>query len=144
MKDNAFDHPKGDESIFYSLESRKINTTFDVDDIHLSIDELVPSGLIINELVTNAIKYAFNGIEKPQIHVAVKDKGPGRYLLSVGDNGIGMGGSGNLGGPDTLGLKIVAILSKQLNSKIEIDTSGGTLISLLCCFTDAGRASGSL
>ena len=116
----------------YSLDVNNINATFDVDDIHLSIDELVPSGLIINELVTNAIKYAFDGIEEPQVHVAVKDKGPGSYLLSVSDNGIGMGVTGNLGDSDTLGLKIVNILSNQLNGKIEIDTSGGTSISVLC------------
>jgi PAS domain S-box-containing protein len=97
--------------------------------IDLTIDQAIPCGLIINELVTNALKYAFppGWRGDPDIEITVTEKG-GMVELAVGDNGVGLPESIDFNTTKTLGLSLVPVLARQLMGSAEVYRSGGTRI----------------
>jgi len=107
--------------IFYKA---KIKKKLEIENIHLDIDTAIPLGLIINELVTNALKYAFpTGKGTITIKLTTqKDK----IELIIVDDGIGLPESIDIEKTETLGLKLVNILTMQLNGKISLKTRPGT------------------
>ena len=121
--------------IINSYDSAKsIKTIVDAHGITLDLSRATPGGLIINELMTNSLKYAFPSsfdCEKIrgspctiEVHLIQDDSA---YILTVRDNGIGLPGDLDVGTTKTLGLKLVNFLSKhQLRSSIEIHADMGT------------------
>ena len=99
--------------------------TTDVDELILDIDTAMPLGLIMNELITNAFKYAFQGIESGELQISLKNKSD-HLLLIVKDNGKGMPVEGDLGELESFGLKLVQSLAKQLKAEVEFVTEKGT------------------
>jgi two-component sensor histidine kinase len=98
-----------------------------VDDSSLSGDDSVSLGLIVTELVINALKHAFPGERKGRIIVSYQSQGP-NWTLAVGDNGVGMP-QNSAGG---LGTSIIEALSKRLGARIRIsDTKPGTTVSIV-------------
>ncbi|EIM25352.1 signal transduction histidine kinase [Microvirga lotononidis] len=101
----------------------------DLEPVQLRPDRAVPLGLILNELVTNCIKYAVK--EQPDAFIKVRfrsDLGTSEALLSVQDNGPGMGELR----PGSLGLRLVRSLAGQLSGRINIDSSAsGTEVTLI-------------
>ena len=92
---------------------------FDVtcSDVELDLERAILSGLIINELVTNAVKYAFKGINDPRITLRLTQEGA-RIVLEIRDNGIGME-SDSVAGEKSLGKKIVnTLVTLQLKGEI--------------------------
>ncbi|KWT86736.1 sensor histidine kinase [Candidatus Magnetominusculus xianensis] len=112
--------------IFFTVDRDKINVNFEVPDIHVGIDTAIPCGLIINELFTNIIKYAFKGRDRGEISIRLSETGLDMLELIIGDNGVGMPEGIDIGKTKSLGLKVVTILSKQLRGTVEIDRGGGT------------------
>ncbi len=110
---------------FYSLKSRLITLKVISDDITMDIDSAIPCGLLINELLSNSIKYAFPDGREGNIiiNMHIKD---GYYVLSVEDDGIGFPKEIDFMNPSTLGLQIVQTLTQQLDGKIELETNGFT------------------
>lgn len=108
----------------YGIESENIKTEINLEDLKIDIDTAIPCGLIINELVTNSIKYAFpdkKGILKVELK-PVSD-----YIeLIVADNGIGLTSDITLENTNTLGLKMVNSLVHQLEGTLELNRTGGT------------------
>lgn len=105
----------------------RVDLSLDVDDISLTIDTLVPCGLIINELLSNAYKYAFAGREGEAMKIALslkKQKGGG-LVLNISDNGAGLPESFDIEKPTGLGLKLVNALTAQLDGKLEARSNGG-------------------
>ena len=98
----------------------------DVADVELDLDRAIPCGLIINELVSNALKHAFPGGRTGTVRVELQAHGIGRYTLSVADDGIGLAAGAETG--DTLGLQLVRDLADQLRGRIEVTSDGGTRI----------------
>jgi two-component sensor histidine kinase len=103
--------------------------------VDVGLDIAVPCGLVLNELITNAYKHAFPG-GKPragngncEITVTVKQDG-GACTLLVADNGVGLPAGMNLENPETLGLRLVKMLSQQINGAIELDRTHGTTFRL--------------
>lgn len=93
-----------------------------------SIDTITPIGLIINELITNVIKYAFpDKIQNPQLTVSFVKK-EGNYELRVSDNGIGISNQNN---PDSFGLKLIQSLAKKLKATVSFENNNGTTVTLL-------------
>jgi two-component sensor histidine kinase len=93
-----------------------------------SIDTITPIGLIINELITNVIKYAFpDKIKNPQLTVSFLKK-EGNYELRVSDNGIGISNQNN---PDSFGLKLIHSLAKKLKAAVSFENNNGTTVTLL-------------
>jgi two-component sensor histidine kinase len=94
--------------------------------IRLDINTAIPCGLIINELISNALKHAFQGGAEGRLAICFSEAAPGYLLLSVCDNGIGLPSQCQVGS-DSLGLHLVTILAEdQLHGSIFIDCSEGT------------------
>lgn len=97
----------------------------DIEDLNLSIDDAIPLGLIANELITNSIKYAFQGQKEKKISIQLKLKNES-LIFSVGDNGIGMSSQNKNG----FGLQIIRSLSRQMRAEQKIDLENGTKVEL--------------
>ncbi|HEX7467638.1 MAG TPA: histidine kinase dimerization/phosphoacceptor domain -containing protein [Methanobacterium sp.] len=109
---------------YYSTSS--IQTKIDVEqDIVLNMDTAVPCGLIINELVTNSIKFAFTGKENGRIYIKLYSE-DGFFTMIIGDNGIGLPEGLDIDNPQKLGLQLVRTLIDQLEGKVEFDGKNGT------------------
>ncbi len=102
----------------YSTKKSQIMPILELDDIFMNIETGIPSGIIINELVSNSLKHAFPEDNKGTIFVGLKDKG-NVYELTVSDDGVGIPENFNLDEtPETLGLMLVKSLINQLNGNI--------------------------
>lgn len=108
----------------YGIPIGTIKPHIDMDDISLNIDTAMPLGLIINELVTNSVKYAFPKKEG-NINITLKSL-PEHMVLIVSDDGIGMPKKITPEESDTLGLKLVTNLVDQLEGSFELKREGGT------------------
>ena len=116
------------QNLFQSYNASDINLEFEIGNIMLSIEQAVPCGLVVNELVTNSLKHAFqnySGPDKKTIYVKFGNSN-GKSLLEVSDNGSGLSADYDLEGAESLGLMLVNTLVDQLDGKIDIDTSSGT------------------
>ncbi|MFT5374209.1 MAG: PAS domain S-box-containing protein [Candidatus Latescibacterota bacterium] len=102
-----------------------------VDALPLNLDRAIPMGLIINELVSNALKYAFPDSRKGHIYITLNTTGEDSFVLKVSDDGIGIKGEINQKNPSTLGLKLVYTLAMQLKGRVELDCEGGTNFSII-------------
>lgn len=98
--------------------------------ILLDIDTAIPLGLIINELATNAYKYAFPGKKEGNIEVSLTKQPKNSLLLSITDNGIGLPKRIDIQNTNTLGLRLVNLLVKQLKAKIDHERKNGTIIKI--------------
>jgi two-component sensor histidine kinase len=121
----------GSISSSFNSSSKKISTELQVDQIWMDIDTAIPLGLIINELLTNAYKYAFpdniNGI----VIVGLKRSDDGRFEFSVKDNGIGLPEKLRISKQSkTLGLNMVNILTRQLKGELQVIADKGTQYSI--------------
>jgi len=103
----------------YSIKLKSLDFDIQIDDISLNIDTAIPCGLIINELVSNSIKYAFPENKHGTISIILKKETDNLYKLVVKDNGIGISEKINLNNTDTLGISLVKLLSKQMNGSFE-------------------------
>jgi PAS domain S-box-containing protein len=114
-----------DLSSSYIHMKNKIRMVPVINDIFLDLDTAIPCGLIINELVTNSLKYAFPEDRSGEIIVSlIRDNS--RYILSVRDNGIGLPEGFDLKSSETLGLHLVKILVKQLDGILKTSVDKGT------------------
>lgn len=98
-----------------------------MDELELDVDMAIPIGLIVNELITNSLKYAFPEERKGNIHLALKLKGD-LLVLEVNDNGIGMQSEKPVG--TGFGTHLVDLLVKQLDGKMILVTNHGTSVSI--------------
>ena len=104
----------------------------DVDPVYLTIERAVPSGLILNELVSNALKHAFPFGGEGIVTLTVRDLKDGTCMLSVADNGIGISTS-TLDESRSLGLRLVRSLAAQLGGRFElVPQQRGTDARLIC------------
>lgn len=109
----------------FSVDPNRISTHFELDEIFFNIETSIPCGLIITELVTNALKYAFPDDRKGEITIKLK-KLDDRYLLIISDNGVGIPDKYMEDNVSTFGLILVRSLVKQLDGKLEIRKNKGT------------------
>lgn len=91
----------------------------------IGIDTAIPLGLIINELVTNSVKYAFPNNRKGNIKIVFKSEDE-NYVLIISDDGVGVPEDIEPGKTESLGLQLVTSLVNQLDGTIELDRSRGT------------------
>ncbi|MCP4404232.1 MAG: response regulator [bacterium] len=101
-----------------------------VDDVSLGLKTTVPCGLIISELVTNALKYAFPLRKDGTIRVELHSVGAKGYILIVADNGIGFPPAIDFRNSPSFGLKLVNLLTRQLRGTIVLDGSAGTTVTI--------------
>jgi PAS domain S-box-containing protein len=110
----------------YSIKTNAISLTTSLDDVSLDIDRAIPCGLIINELVSNALKYAFPGEQTGEITIGLHTTTDRTVMLTISDNGIGISPTLDLTQMDSLGLKLVNDLVRQLEGSLAMQCSQGT------------------
>jgi two-component sensor histidine kinase len=96
--------------------------------LELDIDTAVPLGLIVNELLTNALKYAFPDGRKGHIEIKLEKKAPNTLSLQIADDGVGKSG-GTVHGTG-FGGQLVSLLTKQLGGELKEEVKGGTIVYL--------------
>jgi PAS domain S-box-containing protein len=106
-----------------------VSLSIDAEAVSLGMNKVIPCGLILNELLTNAMKHAFPGDRGGTIHVTLKHNGPDRVRLTVSDNGIGMQACGTQV-TASVGLQLVSTLSEQLDGQMQILGLDGTSVTV--------------
>jgi PAS domain S-box-containing protein len=109
----------------YGINPEEIVLDVDAEDVPLGVDAAISCGLIVNELVTNALKHAFPDRHRGEVRVLLRREGRD-VSLGVADNGVGFPGNIDFRNPNTLGLKLVCILTEQVRGTIELDRREGT------------------
>lgn len=113
----------------YDCNSRKIRFKEAVEPVNLDISQAVPMGLILNEAITNSIKYAF-GEGGGEIIIDGQLTEPETIRLIIADNGKGLPADFNLAATSSLGMEMMRALSKQLGSNFQIRNDPGVVITM--------------
>lgn len=114
----------------YGVSSSRIRLTMKVNKKHLTMDAAVPVGLILNELLSNALKYAFPEGREGEVQILFEDGPDGLTRLVVSDNGIGLPRDVNIWNTRSLGLRLVRTLAAQLDAALAVNSEHGTEIIL--------------
>jgi len=109
----------------YAASPDTIAVRIDVDDIFLEIDTAIPCALIINELVSNCLKYAFPQSKKGEVRIGFHPENDGKAILMVSDDGIGFPENVDFQNTPSLGLRLVNTLVNQLGGMMEVRSEGG-------------------
>ncbi|BAQ62476.1 circadian input kinase A [Geminocystis sp. NIES-3708] len=119
-------------SMSYKMNNLDVNIIIDIQkNLFLDIDTAVPCGLIINELVSNALKYAFNKNKKGILSIKAESDNDQNLVLIIADNGQGLPAGFDWEEIPTLGLRLVKNLTNQLRGNITIEYDQGTKITLV-------------
>jgi two-component sensor histidine kinase/CheY-like chemotaxis protein len=113
----------------YGMDADRIRLILELEPIPFDIDHAIPCGLILNELLSNAFKYAFPDGRKGEIRVLLHQR-EGCITLAVKDNGVGLPPGQSAIEKKSLGLRIVNILARQLRGKLEITSNPGASFDL--------------
>jgi len=108
----------------YQLFGNQVEMKFKVGEVKLNIDQAIPCGLIVNELVSNALKYAFPDNQKGIINIEISEKGS-KVTLRVEDSGKGLPKGFDFTNTETLGLQLVTTLIEQLDGKMKLESKKG-------------------
>ncbi len=114
--------------LFRSYSAGGISLKMEGENTHLDVDTAIPCGLIVNELVSNALKHAFPDGRKGLIQIKFWSVGHNKYAIAVGDNGIGLPPDLDIQKTKTLGLQLVNMLVRQLHGTLDVVTEGGTTV----------------
>jgi PAS domain S-box-containing protein len=111
----------------YADAKKNIESVVTAEGVILSISQAIPCGLIINELVSNALKHAFKGMTEGSIEISIRELAGDKIKLTVKDNGVGIPEELDIYKTDTLGLKLVRTLAEeQLKGKMGLIREKGT------------------
>lgn len=110
----------------FNNEKKEIRQHINTNGIALDIDTSIPLGLIINELLTNSYKYAFEGRKTGNIHLTLSEKNETELELHVSDDGKGLPPGFDPSRLDSLGLKLVKGLAGQVKGKVRFENDNGT------------------
>jgi PAS domain S-box-containing protein len=126
-------------SVFHALgvSSSDVALELAIDDIPLGVDRAIPCGLVVNELITNALKHAFPGGRRGTLRVALTRLDDGRIRLRVDDDGPGLPPGFDIQRATSMGLQLVCTLAEQLEAELAVASGSGATFQL----TFAGDAS---
>jgi len=123
-----FEELAKDIFLSYKISSNDITLHLSIEDFVLDVDSITPLGLIVNELITNALKHAYgNSIETPYLSISLHKK-ENYLMLNVKDNGVGF--EKETTKKTSFGLKLITSLAKKLGAKIEYTQAKGTEVQL--------------
>ncbi len=114
----------------YKVEKDKVSLDLDIEDISIDVDTMVPLGLVVNELITNALKHAFHNQDKGNIKVTLKTSDD-NLIFKVIDNGNGMDPSLLEESNDSFGLQMIKSFVEKLEGSLKLNTENGTTIQLV-------------
>ncbi len=110
----------------YAANPDQIRTHIESGNMYLGIDTAIPCGLMISELVTNTIKYAFPNGRRGNLYVSIGPEDDGHLTLLVRDDGVGFPEGFDWRESDSLGLQLVSTLTSQLHGTVQVDGKNGT------------------
>jgi two-component sensor histidine kinase/PAS domain-containing protein len=113
----------------HGAESSRISLAMELDEIALDVDTAIPCGLILNELLTNALKYAFPDDRSGSIHITLRAAAE-HVILSVHDTGIGFPEGCDFRHTESLGLQLVGMMTEQLGGTLTLTCEGGTTFTV--------------
>ncbi len=115
------------DSLIRMYDAYQIDVRIQTGQCHLNMDQAIPCGLIINELISNALKHAFPGHRQGHIRITADASDHDQYVITVADNGVGLPDHIDFHHASTLGLKLVrGLVMQELAGRIEVDRSQGT------------------
>ncbi|WP_169786441.1 tetratricopeptide repeat protein [Pseudalgibacter alginicilyticus] len=106
----------------YQVDETRIELKLGIDTIKLDVDTIIPLGLVINELISNALKYAFTDQTSGVIDISLKIKN-NLLILSVTDNGKGLPKDFNIDQISSLGFRLIKAFSEKLKAKLDLNSS---------------------
>lgn len=106
----------------YNIGSGTVRLDTDFEKVFLNLDQAIPCGLIVNELLSNALKYAFTGNKKGVLNLSIKEK-DNKVHLRIKDNGVGLPPEFKFEEADSLGLQLVFTLIEQLDGEVKFSTA---------------------
>ncbi len=109
---------------------QRIRFEFDIASLDLDVSQAVPLGLILNEAITNSLKYAFPGGRSGIVSISLFNTSHEHYSLRISDNGIGLPSQFSNKRPGSLGMSLMAGLSEDLDGKFSIEGGTGTTINI--------------
>ncbi len=116
----------------YKVSASRVALKLDIENISLGIDTAIPTGLIINELVSNSLKYAFPEGKDGEIKIFLRSLNDGENKLIVSDNGVGLPESLDIKKAESLGLRMITNLTERsLHGKVNINKSNGTEFQII-------------
>ena len=121
------------ENLFQTYRVGNVNTSLNVEleeNIFFDMDVAVPLGIIINELVSNSIKYAFPDRKRGLIRISLHDNSKGSFILEVSDDGIGLPKLIDMQSTTTMGHTLVRLLTEQIDGSVEINRNKGTKFTI--------------
>ncbi|MCI0497901.1 MAG: response regulator [Thermoplasmata archaeon] len=124
----------------YRDTAANVQMSVDIGDIKLDVETGIPCGLIITELVSNAMKYAFPDGRKGTITISLEQAGDRAYVLTVSDDGVGLPADFDPGSSGSLGMQLINTLTDQLDGEVELDGSRGTRYTIT--FFEQSRSDG--
>ena len=114
----------------YKSQNNKVELNIEVSNIYLDIDTAIPCGLLLNELMSNALKHAFPNGREGRICVEMRSNDKGMYQLTVWDDGIGMPIEIDYRKTSSLGLQLVNSLTRQLGGTLDMNNETGTRFTI--------------
>lgn len=109
----------------YGLNPARVSLKKDINKVTLGVDASIPCGLIVNELLSNSLKYAFPDDRKGEIRIALHANNKSEVELIIGDNGVGIPEGLDFRTADSLGMNLVTSLVRQLHGEIELHGAEG-------------------
>jgi two-component sensor histidine kinase len=122
----------------FSVGVARVALRLQLDPVSLTMDQMIPCGLILNELLTNSLKYAFPGGRAGEILVSLRRRQGEIVTMAVVDNGVGLAPGMCSERPESLGMRIVEILTGQLGGTFVQQSANG--VSSTMTFTRFGKA----
>lgn len=126
---NYLDRLVRDLTQAYTIDT-KLRLDVDIRTTTLSVDTLIPLGLIINEIISNSLKYAFRDRSNGTILVHITGSEQEGLNMRIGDDGVGLPDTGKWDRPNTLGMELIHTLSGQLDAEISLLPGPGTTYTL--------------
>jgi len=113
----------------YNISNDQVRITANIDNINLDVDTMIPIGLVLNELVTNAFKYAFREAGTGELEILLKASGDKLKLL-VKDNGTGFPAGMDLKNSKSFGLKMIRAFAQKLKARLDIYNNEGAVVEM--------------
>jgi two-component sensor histidine kinase len=107
-----------------------LTLTLETQPVMLPPQTAMPCGLLLNELLSNALKHAFPGGRAGTIHIALQQEPPGQCILTVQDTGVGFPEGLDVHHANSLGLQLVGLLTEQLGGTVALRRDGGTIFMI--------------
>ncbi|PKL73174.1 MAG: diguanylate cyclase, partial [Methanobacteriales archaeon HGW-Methanobacteriales-2] len=113
----------------YAIAQDRVELNFDLEDVMIDINTMIPLGLIVNELLSNCLKHAFPNDRSGRIDIAFQGENE-HYQLTVADDGVGFPENLDYRNTKSLGLRLVNILTDQIDGKMELKQDKGTQFTI--------------